>query len=210
MKLGITVFITLTKTHMSVKGSKTACSGLDWNIMLGLLSQLKKDQMWQEFLLVNLGSYLGLRASDLLNLKWDDIMSNTVLEIKELKTGKTRSIRINPNCINAVEFVWNHKSRKRFIKPDHLIFTNRKGDKISLQYINRRLKQVFEQYKVKTDNPSTHTLRKTFGKRVYEMDNESERSLIMLSMIFSHSSVSITRRYLGISQEQIQEVYLNL
>lgn len=195
---------------MSVKGSKTACSGLDWNVMLGLLTQLKKDKKWQDYLLICIGSYLGLRASDLLNLKWDDIVGKSILELKEGKTGKSRSIRINPNCANAVEFVWNHQLKKHFHLLDHFIFVNRRGKKISLQYINRRLKTIFEEYKVKTDNPSTHTLRKTFGRRVYEMDDQSERSLIMLSMIFSHSNIAITKRYLGITQEEIQDVYLNL
>ncbi|WP_070138153.1 tyrosine-type recombinase/integrase [Crocinitomix algicola] len=195
---------------MSVKGSKTACSGLDWNVMLGLLAQLKKDKKWQDYLLICIGSYLGLRASDLLNLKWDDILGKSTLELKEGKTGKSRSIRINPNCLNAVEFVWNHQPKKHFHTIDHFIFVNRRGKKISLQYINRRLKTIFEEYKVKTDNPSTHTLRKTFGRRVYEMDDQSERSLIMLSMIFSHSNIAITKRYLGITQEEIQDVYLSL
>jgi integrase len=195
---------------MSVKGSKTACSGLDWNVMLGLLVQLKKDKKWQDYLLICIGSYLGLRASDLLNLKWDDILQQSTLEIEERKTGKTRSIRINPNCTDAVQYVWDHQPRKRFHQVENFIFTNRKGNKITIQYINRRLKLIFEEYKVKTDNASTHTLRKTFGKRVYDMDNQSERSLIMLSLIFSHSSVAITRRYLGITQEEIQDVYMSL
>lgn len=195
---------------MSVKGSKTACSGLEWNTMLGLLSQLKKDKKWQDYLLICIGSYLGLRASDLLNLKWNDLLQQSTLEIEERKTGKTRSIRINPNCTDAVQYVWDHQPRKRLRQVENYIFTNRKGKKISIQYINRRLKQIFDDYKVKTDNASTHTLRKTFGKRVYDLDNQSERSLIMLSLIFSHSSIAITRRYLGITQEQIQDVYLSL
>ena len=195
---------------MSVKGSKTACSGLDWNTMLGLLSQLKKDQKWKDYLLICLGSYLGLRASDLLNLKWEEIIGKCDLELKETKTGKARTIRINPNCERAVRYVWDHQVRKSYHQLDNYIFVNRKGKKISIQYINRRLKTLFSDYKVKTDNPSTHTLRKTFGRRVYEMDNQSERSLIMLSIIFSHSSVAITKRYLGITREEIEDVYLNL
>lgn len=202
--------ITLAKTLMSVKGSKTACSGLDWNILLGLLVQLKKDKRWQDYLLVSTGAYLGLRGSDLLNLKWCNILNQSLLEINEKKTGKARTIRINPNCENAVKYVWENQPRKKYHQVENYIFTNRKGNRISIQYVNRRLKEIFKIYKVKTDNPSTHTLRKTFGKRVYEMDNQSERSLIMLSLIFSHSNIAITRRYLGITQKEIQDVYLNL
>ena len=195
---------------MSIKGSKTACSGLDWNVMIGLKTQLKKDKLWQEYLLICIGSYVGLRASDLLNLKWEDLLGKSKLEVKERKTGKSRTIGINLNCQEAVQYVWDHQPRKRFHSVDNYIFVNRRGNQITIQYINRRLKVIFEMYKVKTDNPSTHTLRKTFGRRVYEMNEQSERSLIMLSLIFSHSSVAITRRYLGITQEEIQDVYLSL
>lgn len=210
MKQGITVFITLTKTLMSIKESKTTTSGLEWNTILGLISQLKKDELYQEYLLVSIGCYLGMRASDILNLKWEDVVSQSTLQLKEGKTGKTRNIAINPQCQKNILFAWERQSNKLYGRLYHHIFINKKGRKISLQYINRRLKWVFEKYKVKTDNASTHTLRKTFGKRVYEMNDKSEASLIMLSLMFSHSSTSITRRYLGITQEQIQDVYLNL
>jgi len=69
---------------MSVKGSKTTC-GLEWNEMIGLLTQLKKDKCWQEFLLITIGSYLGLRGSDILNLKWNDLLDKTKLQWNKYK-----------------------------------------------------------------------------------------------------------------------------
>ena len=191
---------------MSVKGSKTTCSGLEWNEMIGLLTQLKKDKYWQEFLLITIGSYLGLRCSDILNLKWNDLLDKSKLQLREKKTGNIRYISINEQCQENISLTWNNKNQEL----EDYIFTNRFDKPISIQYINRRLKWIFFKYRVKTDNPSTHTLRKTFGKRVYEMNDKSESSLIMLSLVFSHSSLAITRRYLGITQEQIQDVYLNL
>jgi integrase len=208
MKQGITVFITLTKTLMSIKGSKTTCSGLEWNEMIGLLTQLKKDKYWKEFLLITIGSYLGLRGSDILNLKWDDLVDKTKLQLREKKTGNIRFISINEQCVENISLAWSSKKQEQEL--EDYIFTNKRRKRISIQYMNRRLKWIFEKYRVKTDNPSTHTLRKTFGKRVYEVNDKSESSLIMLSLVFSHSSLAITRRYLGITQEQIQDVYLSL
>lgn len=195
---------------MSVKGSNTTCSGLDWNIMLGLLSQLKKEKKFRDYLLISIGCHLGIRASDLLSLKWQDVLGKNQLILKKKKTGKERVFSIHPRCIEGINYVWNHQQRNKHIGLNKHIFINKKGTKISLQYINKRLKNVFAEYKIKTDNASTHTLRKTFGRRVYEMNEKSENSLILLSMVFSHSSVSITKRYLGITREEIQDVYLNL
>jgi site-specific recombinase XerD len=93
---------------------------------------------------------------------------------------------------------------------DGYIFANRWGGKISISYVNRRLHKIFEVYNIKVQNGSTHTLRKTFGKRVYEMDGKSEKSLIYLSEIFSHASIATTKLYIGITQAQISDVYLKL
>ena len=68
----------------------------------------------------------------------------------------------------------------------------------------------FTKYHVVVNNPSRQTLRKTIGKRVYESDNKSECAVIYLSEIFSHSSITITRKYIGITQEQIADVYMSI
>ena len=53
---------------------------------------------------------------------------------------------------------------------------------------------------------SSHSLRKTFGRRVYETFGETEKALVMLSKIYNHSSVGITRTYLDITQEEIEDL----
>ena len=71
------------------------------------------------------------------------------------------------------------------------------------------LKGAFEKL-AKTNNISTHSLRKTFGRRVYENNNESERALMLLSQIYNHTNLQLTRTYLGLKQEEIDNVYFNL
>ena len=53
---------------MSLKGSNTTCSGIEWNSLPGLLQKLKKSKRSREYFLVGAGAYLGLHASDLLKL----------------------------------------------------------------------------------------------------------------------------------------------
>ncbi len=52
----------------------------------------------------------------------------------------------------------------------------------------------------------THTLRKTFGYHAF--NNGVDLSLLV--RIFNHSSQEITLRYIGITQEQVDDVYVNL
>jgi integrase len=54
---------------------------------------------------------------------------------------------------------------------------------------------------------TSHSLRKTFGRMVWNVDNQSDRALMYLSELFNHTSASITRRYLGIKQEELNDIY---
>lgn len=183
----------------------TTTSGMDWNSMIGLTDRLKRDGHHRDYLLITMGSYFGLRISDLLSIKWKDVFEKDELIIVESKTRKSRKITINDKVKEAIR----HCSSES-IDQNQFIFANRWGGVLSVSYINRRLKVIFAKYSVRVQNPSSHTLRKTFGKRIYEMDGESDRALIYLSDIFGHSSTAITRRYIGITQELIKGVYLNL
>ena len=195
---------------MSLKNTTTTCSGLDWNVFLGLLQRLKKDKKYREYLLIGSGCYLGLRASDLLNLRWNDLMDKDELTLFESKTGKKRVITINENLKEIVSRASQYFISKGEFNLNRFIFSNRQGGKLSIQYVNRILYKIFNDYNIQVQNSSTHTLRKTFGKRVWEMDGKSERALIYLSQIFNHSNSQVTRRYIGIVQEDIKNIYLEL
>ena len=78
---------------------------------------------------------------------------------------------------------------------------------MSNQIVNRHFKSIKVRYQIKTRNFSTHSLRKTFGRRVVDTAGpDAEMSLIKLSEIFNHASPLVTRRYLGLRQEELGEV----
>lgn len=144
----------------------------------------------------------------MLELKWEDLLDQKQLVLAEKKTGKVRKITINENLKNIVI------KQQKIINPEYTndyIFCTHDGSRnYSIQYVNRKLKYFFNEYEIKIRNPSTHTLRKTFGKRVYEMNHKSEDSLVTLSHIFNHASIAITRKYIGLQSEKIRDVYPNL
>ena len=83
-----------------------------------------------------------------------------------------------------------------------------KGTVFTVQAINRILKEIKKKYRLKIKNFSCHSLRKTFGRQVYNMNDEnSELALVKLMELFNHSSLAITKRYLGLRQEEILETY---
>jgi integrase len=195
---------------MSRAGTKTTTSGLEWNTMLGLTHRLKQDGNLTFYLLILSGCYFGLRAGDLLQLTYPDVLYNEDFTVTEQKTGKRRKITINPAVRDALKDVSDRLARKGKFDPNGYVFANRWGSPLSISYVNKQLHVIFSKYNVRVQNPSTHTLRKTFGKAVWERDDRSERSLIYLSEIFSHTSIATTRKYIGVTEKQIADVYLRL
>ena len=91
------------------------------------------------------------------------------------------------------------------------ILISQKGTVFSVQRINIILKEVKKKYRLKIKNFSCHSLRKTFGRQVYNMNSDnSELALVKLMELFNHSSVAITKRYLGLRQEEILQTYESL
>jgi len=189
---------------------QTTTSGLEWTIMWGLSQRLKHDKHHRDYLLITIGCYFGLRITDLLSLRWEDLLEKDKFILSEQKTNKPRRITINPRVTEAVNYCYHQMKAVNHHYPNGYIFSNRWGSPVTVSYINKRLKVIFTKYNISVKNASSHTLRKTFGKRIYEADGKSERALVYLSEIFSHSSIAITRRYIGITDEQIADVYLSL
>ena len=190
---------------MSLKYSNTTADYLVWSDATNLIRKLAKDDNYKMSLLVALGCFTGLRISDILALRWNQILGVDEFTIIEKKTGKQRTLRLNPQLQKHIQECYEH------IKPIGVkapILVSQKGTTFTIQAINRKLKDIKKHYKVKIKNFSCHSLRKTFGRQVYTMSGDSaELTLVKLMELFNHSSIAITKRYLGLRQEEILETY---
>lgn len=192
---------------MSKKGTITTSDYLDFDkTLVKCVKLLKGEKNFTIPFLIIVGINSGLRISDLLLMKHKHL-SGDYIELHEKKTGKYRRIKINENIKDAYNIFINKEGVIN--DADTFLFISQKGTVYNVRSINRIIKDILKP-KSSDLNISTHTLRKTFGRRVFENNSESEKSLIYLSDIFNHSSISITRRYLGIRQEEISDIYINL
>ena len=189
---------------MSNKNSRTTADFLEWSEALSLIQRLERDKRNTIALLFAIGVYIGLRIGDILKLKWIDVLNQDSISIKEKKTGKERTIKLNQNLKEIITRIYSMERPEL----DQFVFLNKQGTKpVSIQYLNDFLKTIKVKYRLKIKNISTHTLRKTFGRHVWDTYNQSEKALVLLSEIFDHSSIAITKRYLGIKQEELQAIY---
>jgi len=191
---------------MSLKGQKTTSDFLEWEKMQSLVLKLERDNELKFALLIATGSYIGLRISDLLQLRWEDVLGQDYFTIIEKKTCKTRKVTINPELSEILErlFIKMGEDKKQYL------FVNRFGNKpISIQHVNAKLKEIFAKYNIKGQY-SSHFMRKTLGRRIWEANKYSDQALLLLSQLFNHSSISTTKIYLGIREQEISNLYLSV
>jgi integrase len=190
---------------MSQKYSTTTADYLVWSDAMNLIRKLVKDGNYKISLLIAIGCFTGLRISDILSLRWKQILNVSEFTITEKKTGKRRTIRLNPELQRHISDCYEHIQPIGVESP---ILVSQKGTTFSVQRINMILKELKQKYRLKINHFSCHSLRKTFGRQVYNMNSDnSELALVKLMELFNHSSVSITKRYLGLRQEEILETY---
>lgn len=169
-----------------------------------------KEYVWEMF--ARLSFCTACRASDVLPIRWGQILNAKSLVIAEQKTSKARSIPINPSIQGKIQELW-----KLMGYPDKHEYVFRpvkrqvKGNEpMTIQYVNQKMKVFKRKYKLDIGNFSTHTFRKTFGRYVYDTNNHSAESLLLLNQILKHSSIEITKRYIGITKDEIDSVFNSL
>ena len=190
---------------MGLKNSNTTASYLPWDTMLKLIRSLYRDGDYRMSLFIGSGCFFGLRVSDLKKLTWGMLLDDEKFVIIEQKTGKRRIVKINPDfqchirkCYKALNI--EDTEEKCFLSQKKVVY--------STQRLNVKLKNIKTKYKLKIENFSCHSLRKAFGRRVFEQSGEqAQLALVKLSELFNHSNVSITRIYLGIHQQELMETY---
>ena len=167
---------------------------------------LSRGQL-RNYTLVLMGTYTVLRISDLLRLKWSDVYDEerqafrTHITIIEKKTRKQRTIALNPQVIGALKQCYLHR------RGDYIFANNRKEPKAisriqAWRIIHAAVVELGIMGKI-----ACHSLRKTWG---YHAVKSSEVSLAVIVDIYNHSSYEITKRYLGITQDERDEAYLGM
>ena len=164
----------------------------------------------RNYALIVVGLNTSLRISDILMLQWKDVYNykkgtyRQHIQVVEKKTQKNNIVAMNACIVETLELL---KTTHEHITPNTFLFVSRKGEnqpltRFSVYSIIKKASQVlgFE------ENISCHSLRKTFG---YQAWKQGVQPALLMS-IYNHSSYEITKRYLGISQDERDEVFMNI
>ena len=153
-------------------------------------------------LLFVFGINTGLRISDILALNISDVKDKNSITIREKKTGKYKKFPLNSKLKQLIKEYLENVSTTRLNTP---LFLGDKGSRMHRSIVYRFLNEAVDTLKLEVGAIGTHTMRKTFGYHHYKKFND----VALLQRILNHSSPSITLRYIGISQEEIDYSYEN-
>lgn len=175
---------------------------------IDLMKKILKSNNMRDYLLFVMGINVGLRISDLLNLKISNVVTNGKINkevtIQEVKTKKMRTFTINKSANSAIK---EYLSMLGDYDEDWYLFKSRKGDNKNISRVQawQVLNDAAKLAGIKEDI-GTHTLRKTFGYWSYKQGID----ISLLQKIFNHSSPAITLSYIGITKDDIRDVYNSL
>lgn len=165
---------------------------------------LKQGQM-RNYVMLIMGIYTATRISDLLNLKWDDVYNPIAkcfrqhLILFEHKTGKRRAIAINEKVVHALSIYMP-------CRKSEYIFDNGRGKPLSRVQAWRIMHDATKEIGLE-DTIACHGLRKTWG---YHAWTSQAVSPVVIMDVYNHSSYDVTKRYLGVEQDDLDKAYLGM
>jgi integrase len=175
---------------------------------LDAMKKYLKGKNLRDYALFVLGINTGLRNGDLKSLKVDDVQGNNGkirdrIYIHEKKTGKEKIFRVNETAQKALK---EYLATRPGAGQEELLFPSREGGReLTSQQIRNIILEAARAVGV-TERIGTTSLRKTFGYHARRKGVPVE----VLMRIFNHSWPHVTLRYIGISQDELEEVYLEL
>ena len=149
------------------------------------------------FVMFEIGIYSGLRVSDILQLRVDDVNHKTHIKIREKKTGKYKAFAINPELKAVLDPYCRGRKAGEFLVPSDVKFPRQKP--VSRERAYQVLREAGE--KNRLPGLGTHSMRKTFGYHYYKR----YKDVAELMKIYNHSAPSVTLRYIGIEQDGIDK-----
>lgn len=169
--------------------------------LVEMKDELKKNGT-RDYMMFYTGINTGLRISDLVKLNRDDVRNpdgsmKTHITIIEKKTKKVKKFPICNGLLTEME------KYTRNMKAGEYLFKSQKGNNKPITTTQAYRIIVTAGANIELTEVGTHTMRKTFGYWHYQQFHD----IAILQEIFNHSSPSITLRYIGINQDEIDKSY---
>lgn len=172
---------------------------LEFKKAVEMATRLEKDGRLRDAALIAVTSGMGLRISDALNLRWQDVEDDGELKatvrVREGKTGKTRAIRMLPFVARFL--------KKWSVEADHAqpLFPGRGGPLTRMQAY-RIISQTAKEMGLK-GRITPHSLRKAFCSHAYNQTKDP----VLTARVTGHSNPSQLMHYIGVMPDAEAAVF---
>ena len=144
----------------------------------------------------------GLRISDILLLKFEDI---TTTVLTEKKTHKTKNIIFNSSCEKVIKKLTEYykEINDKNYNTGYLFKSSiNPNNPISYQGVNYHIVKIRKILKINYPM-NTHSFRKTWARTVYYKYND----LVLVMKLLNHTDPQVTLRYIGVEEDEMKKVY---
>ena len=154
----------------------------------------------------------GLRVSEALALRLDDVQAGGVLRIRITKFGKSRLVPLHPSAFAVLERYLDLRRRITTTDDEH-VFISLRGCKIADRTMHCTFLRILKNAKIAPERvrrPRIHDLRHTFATRALEKcasDRKSvARHFVALSTYLGHIDIKSTYWYQEATPELMSEI----
>lgn len=162
-----------------------------------------------------IGLNLGIRASDLVSLRYSFFMNDDgtfkdgykLQPKKTKKTGKFVTLYFNQTVKKAItDYIEKYPIQDL---EGYLFKSKKSNNPITERALWKIISDAATEIGLKS-NYGSHSLRKTFGFWIWHDAEDKDKTLVTLMKIFNHSSTQVTMKYIGLLDNEIEEVFNNL
>jgi integrase len=166
----------------------------------------------RNYCLIKIGLNTALRISDILSIRHADVyVGNKVRDhiiIREKKTGKVNTVYLNKEVKTSLLLYMKELEQTPMYKSGnpYLFPSPRKENAPLSRFQAYRIIRTAAKNAGESDHVSCHSLRKTFGYQAWKKGKDP----MVIMLIFNHSSLNITKRYLCIEQDDKDKLYKSI
>jgi integrase len=177
-------------------------------VITAIKEKLRSQPNPRDYLLFTMGINSALRIGDLLKLKVSDVLDEhgavkAAIYLRQSKTGKEAKVLINRNMREALNLYFDRVGRDR--NPDQYLFVaehKNTGKPLSKTAAWMLVKDWTQSIGLNGERYGCHSLRKTWGYHA----RKAGIDINLISEKLGQASPNVTRRYIGIVQDEINEI----
>jgi integrase/recombinase XerC len=144
----------------------------------------------------------GLRISEVIQLRFSDIILQSRSGVVNIVDGKGHKSREVPLNLTARQALQNYFKQCKDKKPEDPVFHSKRQEALSLRSLQAMIQHLAKRAKLNRIPVSAHTLRHTFATNYL---NANPNKLVELAQLLGHDSLNTTVIYTRSSRAQLAE-----